>query len=120
MRPILAPAAASVNQRLPSRPVTGNSVTSPSGVTRPIFCFSVNQTLPSGPFVTPAGALSLVGIEKYVTTPVGVMRQILLVVGTENQTLPSAPAAMSPASAVMVCILIAPAGVMRPIAEGLN
>ena len=52
------------------------------------------------------------------TTPVGVMRLILLVVGTENQTLPSPPAVMSPAAAVMLKIVIAPAGVTRPTCQG--
>ena len=58
---------ASVNQRFPSGPAempsvkltvgTGNSVTAPVGVIRPILkrLFSVNQRFPSGPALIPYG-----------------------------------------------------------------
>src|SRR5580692_3408091 len=64
MRPIL-PAIGSVNQRLPSgpdvmeygSPATGNSVTTPAVLARPIMPWpSVNQMFPSGPTVIGFGA----------------------------------------------------------------
>src|SRR5438874_817067 len=90
MRPILL-APPSVNQRLPSGPVTtsfgpllsvgrGISVIVPVGVMRPIWLLvhplelethSVNQRLPSGPAVMPPGELLAVGIGNSVMMPAG-------------------------------------------------
>ena len=76
----------SANQTLPSSPAlmspgekaTGNSVTWPLGVIRPIFLprTSVNQRLPSGPAVISAGTLLSVrdGVGNTVTWPEGVIR----------------------------------------------
>src|SRR5450755_1196522 len=96
IRPILLGlASASVNQRLPSGPnvmsfgwlvpdwllagATGNSVTLPAGVMRPILFppHSVNQRLPSGPAVMPHGKLDAVGTGSSVMTPAGVILPML-------------------------------------------
>ena len=83
-----------------------NSVTTPAGVIRPIrFApYSVNQRLPSGPAVIPAGtAVALMPAENVGDAAVGVMRPIRPDGGPDgpapdavNQMLPSGPAAMSP------------------------
>src|SRR5512140_1347494 len=112
MRPIAG--ANPVNQRLPSGPEviahgpassagSGNSVTTPAVVIRPIFpmalgsrkLVSVNQRLPSEPAVSPLHWAPAVGTGNSVTVPVRVIRQT---VGptTLNQRLPSAPAAIAP------------------------
>src|SRR5438309_1446343 len=79
MTPILS-AVDSVNQRLPSGPVTmpagpaptvrANSVTAPAGVTWPILLApgSVYQKFPSGPVVIPCGAGAAVLSGNSVTT----------------------------------------------------
>ena len=64
------------------------------GRIRPILLASasVNQRLPSGPAVIPAGTLSAVGIGNSVIVPLGVIRPILLPLSAVNQRLPSGPA----------------------------
>src|SRR5579863_5947839 len=108
MRPMAFDPPVSANHRLPSGPATiapglppdgtGNSVMVPVGVMRPILrpSFSVNQTLPSGPFAIPHALLIGVGMAHSVNVPVGVTCPILLPVPfcSVNQRLPSGPVVM--------------------------
>ena len=74
-----------------------NSVTTPSGVIRPIRLpyRSVNHRLPSGPAVMPAGpAPAVMPALNSVTTPSGVIRPIRLPLNSVNHRLPSGPAVM--------------------------
>src|SRR5437016_5441485 len=80
---------------------------------------SVNQTLPSGPVVMPAGELDAVGMVTSVTDPDRVMRPTLLVpMSVNHRPLPSGPApiwvALLPALG-RVHSVATPAVVMRPI-----
>src|SRR6266851_293406 len=102
----------SVNHRLPSgaevRPkgvlagvLTGNSVTTPAVVMRPILppgTFSVNQRFLSEPIVSPQGSLAgVIPTSKVVTAPVvGLSRATALAaeVSSVNQRLPSGPCTM--------------------------
>jgi hypothetical protein len=100
-----------VNQRLPSGPavilsghlkdeVSGNSVTVPTGVIRPILFdrASVNQRLPSGPRVIPAESVypsGALGTGNVVMIPLGVMRPIRIASPNINQRLPSGPAVIA-------------------------
>src|SRR5258706_14523531 len=81
--------------------------------------FSVNQRLPSGPAVIPAGSAFGDGIGYSDTPPVGVTRPIAFVTpGSVNQRLPSAPAAMlngRPAEGIPNSVIV-PVGAMRPMA----
>src|SRR5713101_707027 len=81
--------------------------------------FSVIQRLPSGPAVMPLGSAFAVGIGYSETSPIGVMRATALVApGSMNQRLPSGPLTMPigrPADGIPNSV-IAPIGVMRPIA----
>src|SRR5258705_1447076 len=95
-----------LNQRAPSAPVaisrrndevgvpTGNSVTNPSVVIRPIFWAftSVNHSAPSGPVVIPYGSLLAVGIAYSVIAPEVVIRPIFPATVSVNQSAPSGPA----------------------------
>ena len=72
-----------------------NSVILPDGVILPILSVfvSVNQRLPSGPVVMPAGpALPVMPVENSVTVPDGVILPILFAPYSVNQTFPSGPA----------------------------
>src|SRR5262249_39256362 len=79
---------------------TVNSVMSPAGVIRPIRpASSVNQTLPSGPAVMPAGRLAAVrSVNSWIVTlnpPVPMAARPILFPGPpRNQIAPSGPAAM--------------------------
>ena len=115
MRPIRSPPN-SVNQRAPSGPgvmSTGcesafgrlNFVPTPAGVRRLIAfdVVSLNQTLPSGPWMIPVGnsvATEPVTVNSLVTTPAVVMRPTLLPLNSVNQRAPPGPEAMPPGSAV--------------------
>src|SRR5512140_565478 len=99
-----------------------NSVTTPSGVIRPIWLApdSVNHKLPSGPAVMPAGCASgVMPALNSVTTPSGVIRPIRLPPISVNHRLPSGPAVMPAgcASGVMPALNsgTTPSGVIRPI-----
>src|SRR4051794_35958915 len=56
---------------------------------------SVNQRLPSGPVVSPPGALLGVGTRNCVIAPAGVIRATTLPMASVNQRLPSGPALMT-------------------------
>src|SRR6185295_10402466 len=104
MRPMPL-AARSVNQRLPSGPLTmrpgllpdgtSYSVILPAGVIFPILAtsYNVNQSSLPGPWVMPVGLLAGVGIANSVISPLGVMRPILFAFAavSVNQRLPSLP-----------------------------
>ena len=64
------------------------------GLNTPILSapHSVNQILPSGPAVMPAGVLEAVGIVYSVNTPLGVIFPIMLPFNSVNQMFPSGPA----------------------------
>src|ERR1700757_175033 len=99
------------------------SVNDPAVVTRPILfpAFSVNQSALSGPRAIPRGPLLAVGIvNSLVTTPVGVIRPILLGLFSVTHRAPSesGPAAMPQGRLLPVGALnsvMAPAVVIRPI-----
>src|SRR5437879_4569194 len=67
------------------------------GLSTPILSapHSVNQILPSGPAVIPAGVLEAVEIGYSVSPPLGVIFPILLPLNSVNQMFPSGPAAMA-------------------------
>ena len=99
-RQILFPVK-SVNQMLPSEPVTippryptekKISLIRPPGVMKAICptAPSENQTLPSGPAVISRGKLK-VGVRNSVITPSSVTRATLLAFCSVNQRLPSGP-----------------------------
>jgi hypothetical protein len=74
------------------------SLISPAVVIRPTLPAegknSVNHSAPSGPFVIPMGELPDVGTVNSVSAPDVVMRPILLVPYSVNQSAPSAPDVM--------------------------
>src|SRR5262245_10953502 len=98
----------SVNQRPPSDPpvmncgfpstTTGNSVTSPAVVTRPILLVesSVNQSAPSGPTAMATGMPKDGNgvVSNSVKAPDGVIRPILYALLSVNHRLPSGPGVM--------------------------
>src|SRR5438132_6566124 len=121
----------STNHRLWSGPVTiplglgfgiGNSVITPAGVMRTTFCTqnSVNQTLPSGPQVTPSAPTPLAS-GYLVTTPAGLTFRIqsgpFMEPRATIQTLPSGaptiPSEPAPVAGTANWV-IEPAGVTRP------
>src|SRR5580704_8595147 len=79
--------------------------------------FSVNQSAPSGPDVTPTGTLPPVGIDVSVIVPPVVMRPILLALTSVNQSAPSRPDVMSTGKLFPVGIDVS---VMTPQTSWLN
>src|SRR5438876_1993292 len=138
-RAILAAAADSVAQMLPSGPAvivvgrlegegSGNSVMVPVGVIRLMSLPdppsaappTVNHRFPSGPAVMPAGKVAVAEIRTSVMVlgAPGTMRPTLLAELSVNQRLPSAPAVMNCGELLAVgkrnSVMI-PVGVIRPI-----
>src|SRR5262245_13734168 len=104
----------SVNHRLPSGPEvisagkppdvgTGNSVTVPVMVIRPILLTpaSVNQRLLSGPTAIPATSC-VTPVGSSVIVPDGVIRPILPELYSTNQTFPAGPATIPNGSELAV------------------
>src|SRR3712207_108270 len=75
---------------------TGNSLTAPPTVIRPILlpAVSVNHMAPSGPATMVSGRLSGVGTAYQLRAPAVVMRPMLLLSRAVNHSAPSGPLAM--------------------------
>src|SRR5215469_5338807 len=99
----------------------GNSVSTPSGVMRPMLLpsRSVNQTLPSGPPVISHGAARGVGTGNSLSTPSGVMRPIRFPGISVNHRFPSGPAVITrgcPPAVTGYSVTAPVDGTSRPIA----
>jgi len=104
---------------------TGNSVTAPDIVIRPILSpsASANHSAPSGPAAMPIGKLAPVGMGNSVIAPYVVIRAILLPFSSANHSAPSDPAVIPAGLAAFVGTgnsVIVPAVVIRPILFALN